>query len=114
MADSEKKETASKGETKKVAKKVTKKPVVPEEKKTVKKAESKAKAKPKTSAKVKAKTKESTVSVTLRRSAIGRPKDQKATLVGLGFKRLNQTVVLKDTPQTRGMIKKVSHLVTVD
>ncbi|MDH3976385.1 MAG: 50S ribosomal protein L30 [Deltaproteobacteria bacterium] len=61
-----------------------------------------------------AKEKESTLSVTLKRSAIGRPRDQKATLVGLGFKRLNQTVVLKDTPQARGMIKKVSHLVMVD
>lgn len=47
------------------------------------------------------------------RSAIKRPKDQKATLVALGFKKLNQIVEKEDTPQIMGMIKKVSHLVEV-
>lgn len=62
---------------------------------------------------VKKKSSTNTVTITLKRSAIGRPKDQKAALVGMGFKRLHQSVVLKDTPETRGMIRKVSHLVTV-
>ena len=69
--------------------------------------------KKKTSA-TKKSAKPASLTVTLKRSAIGRPKDQKATLVGMGFKRLHQTVVLKDTPETRGMINKVSHLVSVD
>lgn len=47
------------------------------------------------------------------RSAIRRPKDQKATLVALGFKKLNQIVEKEDTPQIMGMIRKVSHLVEV-
>ena len=67
----------------------------------------------KTATAVKKKSSTKTVTITLKRSAIGRPKDQKAALVGMGFKRLHQSVVLKDTPETRGMIRKVSHLVTV-
>ena len=47
------------------------------------------------------------------RSAINRPKDQKATLVALGFKRLNQVIEKEGTPQILGMIKKVSHLVEI-
>ena len=71
----------------------------------------KAEAKPKPKAKPKEKAGE--FKVTLVKSGIGKPKDQKATIVGLGFKRLNQTVVLKDTPSIRGMVKKISHLVEV-
>lgn len=69
--------------------------------------------KKKTATVAKKKSTSQTVTITLKRSAIGRPKDQKAALVGMGFKRLHQSVVLKDTPETRGMIRKVSHLVTV-
>lgn len=47
------------------------------------------------------------------RSTINRPKDQKATIVALGFKKLNQVIEHDDTPQIQGMIKKVSHLVEV-
>lgn len=47
------------------------------------------------------------------RSAINRPKDQKATLVALGFKKLNQTIEKEGTPQVMGMIKKVSHLIEI-
>lgn len=47
------------------------------------------------------------------RSAINRPKDQKATLVALGFKRLNQVIEKEGTPQVLGMIKKVSHLIEI-
>jgi large subunit ribosomal protein L30 len=48
------------------------------------------------------------------RSQIGFNKKQRATLVGLGLRRLNQTVELEDTPAVRGMIDKVIHLVVVE
>jgi len=51
--------------------------------------------------------------VTLIKSGIGRPKKHKLTLKTLGLNRLHKTVVLKDTPQVRGMINKISHLVSV-
>ncbi|MEA2645557.1 MAG: large subunit ribosomal protein [Chloroflexota bacterium] len=54
------------------------------------------------------------VKVTYRKSAIGYSKDQKATVEALGLKRLNQSVEHPDTPQLRGMIRKVRHLVVVD
>ncbi len=46
-------------------------------------------------------------------SPIGRPKDQRATLVGLGLNKLYRSRVLEDTPAVRGMIDKVAHLVSV-
>ncbi len=55
----------------------------------------------------------SKLTVTLKKSSIGRPQDQRATLRGLGLSRLNQTVEREDTPAIRGMVKKVIHLVTV-
>ena len=51
--------------------------------------------------------------ITQKRSAIGRSQKQRDTITALGFKRLYQTVVHEDTPQIRGMIKKVTHLVDV-
>ena len=48
------------------------------------------------------------------RSAIGFDRRQRATLRGLGFRRLGQTVEVVDTPAVRGMIRKVSHLVQVE
>ena len=48
------------------------------------------------------------------RSAIGFNRKQRATLAGLGLKRLNQTAELEDTPAVRGMIDKVIHLVVVE
>ena len=48
------------------------------------------------------------------RSGIGRPADQRATLRGLGLTRMGRTRILKDTPQVRGMIRKVQHLVEVE
>jgi len=51
------------------------------------------------------------IRVTLKRSGIGRPQRQKATLRGLGLTRLHKTVVLKDTPEVSGMLAKVIHLV---
>jgi large subunit ribosomal protein L30 len=47
-------------------------------------------------------------------SGIGRPKDQKATLVGLGLNKLNRSRVIEDSPSVRGMINKVHHLVQVE
>lgn len=54
------------------------------------------------------------IKITLVRSWIGKPKTQKAVLAGMGLKKLNHTVSLKDTPETRGMIRKVDHLVRVE
>jgi len=51
------------------------------------------------------------IKVIQRKSGIGRPQDQRATLLGLGLKRLNQERILEDTPAVRGMINKVNHLV---
>ncbi len=47
-------------------------------------------------------------------SPIGRQKDQRATLIGLGLNKLNRVRRLEDTPAVRGMIAKVSHLVRVE
>ncbi len=51
--------------------------------------------------------------ITLVKSHIGKPASQRAVLNGLGLTKRNKTVVLKDTPETRGMVKKVSHLVKI-
>jgi large subunit ribosomal protein L30 len=53
------------------------------------------------------------ITITLVKSGICTPKDQKATLKGLGFRRLGQQVVREDTPAIRGMIRKVRHLLVV-
>ena len=52
--------------------------------------------------------------VTLVRSHIGKPASQRAVLNGMGLTRRNKTVILKDTPEVRGMIRKVSHLLKVE
>ena len=54
-----------------------------------------------------------TVKVTQIGSPIGRKPGQKETLVGLGLNKINRTKTLPDTPEVRGMIEKVKHLVTV-
>jgi large subunit ribosomal protein L30 len=54
-----------------------------------------------------------TIKVTMKRSAIGRNERQGLTLKSMGLRRVNQTVELQDTPAIRGMIAKVSHLVSV-
>ncbi|PQD94186.1 50S ribosomal protein L30 [Pradoshia eiseniae] len=51
--------------------------------------------------------------ITLTRSLIGRPDDQRVTVNTLGLKKMHQTVVHNDNDAIRGMINKVSHLVTV-
>ena len=55
-----------------------------------------------------------TLKVTQIGSPIGRKKDQRATLVGLGLNKLHRSRELEDTPSVRGMIEKVKHLVRVD
>ena len=50
----------------------------------------------------------------LRQSGICTPKDQKATLRGLGLRRLGARVVRPDTPAIRGMVHKVRHLVEIE
>ena len=57
---------------------------------------------------------EAKVRVRYSKSSIGYPRDQKETVRALGLRRLNQAVEHKDSPQLRGMIHKVRHLVTVD
>jgi large subunit ribosomal protein L30 len=52
--------------------------------------------------------------VTYSKSVIGYSRDQKATVVALGLTKLHQTVEHADTPQIRGMIHKVQHLVKVE
>ena len=54
------------------------------------------------------------VKLTLIRSGVNRPADQKATIRGLGLTRMHKTVILNDTAAIRGMIRKVSHLVKVE
>jgi large subunit ribosomal protein L30 len=51
--------------------------------------------------------------VTQVKSYIGRPEKQRKVLRGLGLGKMNRTVVLQDTPEIRGMIQKVIHLVSV-
>ena len=57
--------------------------------------------------------KKNTVTVEQIGSPIGRPQDQRATLVGLGLNKLHRRKTLEDTPAARGMIAKVSHLVRI-
>ena len=47
-------------------------------------------------------------------SPIGRPEDQRQTLIGLGLNKMNRVRALEDTPAVRGMINKVRHLVRVE
>ena len=55
-----------------------------------------------------------TVTVTLVKSPIGFQKNQGKVVESMGLRRLNHSVTLADTPETRGMIFKVRHLVTVN
>lgn len=54
------------------------------------------------------------VRVTQIKSPIGRPGDQRATLVGLGLNKMHRSRVLEDTASVRGMINKVRHLVKAE
>ena len=52
--------------------------------------------------------------ITQVKSGVGRPETQRLTLKGLGLRGPHKSVVLQDTVAIRGMIRKVSHLVTVE
>lgn len=52
--------------------------------------------------------------ITLVRSLISRPGDQRVTVRTLGLTKLNHSVIHEDTPQIRGMINKVAHLLKVE
>ncbi|MGL6014797.1 MAG: 50S ribosomal protein L30 [Selenomonadaceae bacterium] len=52
--------------------------------------------------------------ITLTRSLIGRPENQRATVKALGLRKLNSSIEQEDSATVRGMIHKVEHLVTVE
>jgi large subunit ribosomal protein L30 len=54
-----------------------------------------------------------TIKLTQTGSPIRRTPDQRQTLIGLGLNKMHRTVELTDTPEVRGMIRKVQHMVTV-
>ena len=54
------------------------------------------------------------IKITQTGSPIRRDKTQRATLVGLGLNKMHKTVELDDTPEVRGMIRKVQHMVNVE
>ena len=91
----------------KIEKKVALKKAVSKKSSTKKVAVKKAPAK-------KVATKKATLSVTLIKSFYGRLPAHRATVNGLGLKRINNTVELWDTPEVRGMINKVSYLLKVE
>lgn len=55
-----------------------------------------------------------TIKITQTGSPIRRTADQRATLIGLGLNKMHKTRELVDTPEVRGMIKKVAHMVKVE
>lgn len=54
------------------------------------------------------------IKITLVRSIIHRPKDQKDTVKALGIRKMNHTVEKESNPQILGMVKKIAHLVKVE
>lgn len=57
---------------------------------------------------------EKKLKITLVKSYIGRPQKQRAILRGMGLEKSRRTVLLNDTPEIRGMVNKVRHLVSVE
>jgi large subunit ribosomal protein L30 len=55
-----------------------------------------------------------TVKITQIGSPIRRKQDQRATLIGLGLNKMHRVSELEDTPEVRGMIRKVQHMVSVE
>ena len=53
------------------------------------------------------------IAITLKKSTIGFPRNQRRVVAGLGLRRLHQTVVHDDSPTIRGMVNKVIHLLEV-
>ena len=56
----------------------------------------------------------SKIKITQVKSVIDRSKKQKATMQALGLKKIRQSVVIEETPQIKGMVNKVSHLITIE
>lgn len=56
---------------------------------------------------------DSKLRVTLIKSMIGKPQKHRSVVAGLGLKKLNTSVLLDDTPEVRGMINKISHMLHV-
>ena len=54
------------------------------------------------------------IKITLVKSTIHRPKDQKGTVKALGIRKMNHSVVKESNPQIMGMVKKVAHLIKVE
>ncbi|GMQ82442.1 MAG: 50S ribosomal protein L30 [Rhodothermia bacterium] len=61
-----------------------------------------------------AKKKVQQLKITQVRSVIRRPENQKRTIEALGLRRMHQTVIHDDTPEMRGMLNKVDHLIQVE
>jgi large subunit ribosomal protein L30 len=57
--------------------------------------------------------KDKTMTIKLVKSGIGRMKRHKLCIKGLGFKRLNQTVTVVDTPSNRGLVNKISDMIEI-
>lgn len=51
--------------------------------------------------------------ITLVKSTIGKPKKHRDIVAGLGLKKLNKTIELQDTPEVRGMIAKITHMLHI-
>ena len=58
-------------------------------------------------------SKKETIKIKLIKSGIGRMKSHKLCIKGLGFKKLNQSIVIEDSPSNRGMINKISDMLEV-
>ena len=54
------------------------------------------------------------VKLTQIKSKYGRLSNHKACLLGLGIRRLNQTIIVRDTPENRGMINKISYMIKIE
>ena len=122
MAETNKaaKKTTAKKAAAKAAPKKTAAKKAPAAKKAAKKAPAAKKAAPKKTAAARKAARaskpkpEKTVKVTLVKSVIGTKKDHRATVRGLGLRRIRHSVELEDTPAVRGMINKVSYLLRVE
>ena len=58
-------------------------------------------------------SKDQTITIKLVKSGIGRMKNHKLCIKGLGFKKLNQILTIEDTPSNRGMINKISNMIEI-
>ncbi len=92
----------------------TKKAAAPKKEAAPKAAAPKKEAAPKAAPKKASAPKAKSVKVTLIKSKFGRLPSHRATITGLGLKKINHTVELIDTPEVRGMINKVSYLLKVE